>query len=69
MVNWGGSALSILLFPIIKDHLPGNNPAPMFMFFAIWSVMAVVVNSRYIVETKEKTTAQIRGAYICLENK
>lgn len=69
MVNWGGSALSILLFPIIKDHLPGNNPAPMFLFFAIWSSMAFVVNSRYVVETKEKTSSQIREAYIRLEAK
>ena len=60
MVNWGGSALSILLFPIIKDHLPANNPAPMFLFFAVWSSLAFLANAKYIVETKEKTTVQIR---------
>lgn len=49
MVNWGGSALSILLFPIIRDHLPAKNPAPMFLFFAVWSSMAFIVNSKYVI--------------------
>ncbi len=49
MVNWGGSALSILLFPIIKAQLPDENPALLFIFFAIWSLMSFFINRKYIV--------------------
>jgi hypothetical protein len=56
MVNWGASALSILLFPIIKARLPNSNPALMFLFFATWSTGAFLFNSKYIIETKEKTS-------------
>jgi MFS family permease len=49
MINWGGSALSILLFPIIKAKLPNQNPALLFLFFAIWSIFAFFVNKRYII--------------------
>jgi len=63
MVNWGFSAICILLFPIIKARLPGANPAPMFMFFALWSLGAFLVNKKYVVETKGKTEGQIKEAY------
>lgn len=69
MTNWGASALSILLFPIIKDNLPGKNPAPMFLFFAVWSSLAWIVNSKYVVETKDKSASQIKSAYMRLEGK
>lgn len=60
MMNWGGSALSILLFPIIKSKLPNENPALMFLFFAIWSGMSYMINKKYIIETKGKTNVQIQ---------
>lgn len=48
MVNWGGSALSILLFPIIKARLPKENPSPLFLFFAIWSTASFFVNRHFV---------------------
>jgi SP family arabinose:H+ symporter-like MFS transporter len=59
MVNWGGSALIILLFPIIKAHLPEQNPGPLFLFFAIWSGISYVLNKKYVIETRGKTSKQI----------
>ena len=59
MTNWGTSALSILLFPIIRDHLPDKNPAPLFLFFAVWSGIAFVVNKKYVVETRNRTATEI----------
>ncbi len=59
MVNWGGSALCILFFPIIKARLPGENPGGLFLFFAIWSAGAYYVNRRYVIETRNKTGDQI----------
>lgn len=49
MVNWGGSAATILLFPIIKASLPDENPGPMFVFFAIWSGVSYILNKKYVV--------------------
>lgn len=48
MVNWGGSAATILLFPIIKAKLPGENPGPLFLFFAIWSGVSYVLNKKFV---------------------
>lgn len=59
MVNWGASALSILLFPIIRSHLPGENPAPLFLFFAVWSAVAYFFNKKYVIETRNRTGAEI----------
>lgn len=69
MTNWGFSALSILLFPIIKAHLPKANPAPMFVFFATWSLVALLINHKYVVETRNKTSIEIRDGYVRLQKK
>ena len=63
MVNWGSSALCILLFPILKAQLPNRNPAPMFIFFAAWSVLSFFINQRYVVETAGKTMRQVKEEY------
>jgi hypothetical protein len=63
MVNWGGSALSILLFPIIKARLPDENPAPMFLFFTVWSFVSYWVNKKFVIETRNKTGTQIEEEY------
>jgi len=59
MVNWGASALSILLFPMIKARLPDQNPAFLFLFFAIWSTVSVFVSQKYVIETRNKAANQI----------
>jgi MFS transporter, SP family, arabinose:H+ symporter len=69
MLNWGGSALSILLFPIIKAKLPGQNPALLFFFFAIWSTMSFFINKKYIIETKGKSQSQIKDEYRSLQQR
>ena len=63
MVNWGASAISILLFPMIKSRLPNKNPAPMFLFFAIWSFVSFGINSKFVIETRNKTGSQIEEEY------
>ena len=55
MVNWGASALSVLLFPMIKARLPEQNPACLFLFFGVWSAVSVGVNHKFVVETRGKT--------------
>ena len=69
MVNWGCSALSILMFPIIKESLPGENPAPMFLFFALWSTGSFMANQKYIVETMGKSPGQIKLDFLRVQGK
>lgn len=63
MANWAGAILSILLFPIIKAKLPNQNPALLFFFFAIWSGASYVLNKKFVVETRNKSEAQIYDDY------
>ncbi len=61
--NWGAAALVMLLFPIIKDALPNDNPAPLFLFFCAWCVASFVINAKYLIETKGKTEKEIYEEY------
>lgn len=67
MVNWGGAAASILFFPIIKEHLPGENPSGLFFFFTAWSAVSFLVNQKFVIETMGKTQRQIKDEYQALQ--
>jgi len=54
-INWGGAALVMLLFPIIKEILPNKNPGYLFLFFSVWCVISFLINAKYTIETKGKT--------------
>lgn len=54
-INWGGAALVMLLFPIIKEVLPNQNPGYLFLFFSVWCVISFLINAKYTIETKGKT--------------
>lgn len=54
MVNWSGAALVMIFFPILLEHLPGHNPAYVFLFFAVYGTLSLWVTSRFMVETKDK---------------
>lgn len=53
----------MLLFPIIKKGLPNENPAALFFFFAIWSIVSYFINVKYIIETRNKGEKQINSEY------
>ena len=48
-INWTGASLTVILFPIIKDALPNQNPAPLFLFFAAWTFISFFVNIKFVV--------------------
>ncbi len=54
-MNWTGTSLVLLLFPIVKKGLPEENPGYLFCFFGIWCIVSFVINSKFMVETKNKT--------------
>lgn len=54
-MNWFAATLVTFLFPILKNKVLNNNPAILFYFFSIWSFIALFINQKFIVETKDKT--------------
>lgn len=46
--NWATCSLVMLLFPILKDLLPGKNPAILFLFFSTWSIVSYFFNRIYV---------------------
>jgi hypothetical protein len=48
-INWGGAALVMLLFPIIQENLPNQNPAYLFLFFCAWCVASFLINAKYTI--------------------
>ena len=57
-VNWMGIALITTLFPIINYHL-GGNPAIIFGFFALSTLISGVINRVVLVETQGKKEYEI----------
>jgi hypothetical protein len=47
--NWVGATLIMFLFPIIKGKILHGNPALLFYFFSAWSIIALLVNQKFIV--------------------
>jgi MFS family permease len=63
MMNWGSSAMILLLFPIIKKTLWNENPSLLFLVFSIWCSLSYLINRKYIIETMGKTEEEIRKEY------
>ena len=63
MTNLIGATICIMVFPLIKNALPENNPAYLFLLFLIWCFVALFVNWKFMVETKDKPREQIFKEY------
>lgn len=61
--NWICASLVIILFPILTDSILDNNPAILFLFFAIWCAVSLVFNMKYLIETKDKSEKVIQEEY------
>ena len=57
LANWASASTIIILFPILVKAL--GTPAPLFLFFFIWTLLSFFFNWKYMVETKGKTQTQI----------
>ena len=53
MANLTGAAICIIIFPIASAQLP--NKAYLFGIYLVWGLGSVVVNHKWLVETKDKT--------------
>lgn len=43
MINWSGAALIMILFPILLNYMPDNNPGYIFLFFGIYVTLSIYV--------------------------
>ena len=59
--NWAAASLIIITFPILKEAL--GSVVPLFFFYAIWTGVSLVVNQKYVLETKGKTEKEIYDSY------
>lgn len=54
-LNWGLSALVVILFPMLINKVLGGQPQLLFLFFCAWCLVGWLVNVRVLVETKDKS--------------
>jgi p-aminobenzoyl-glutamate transporter AbgT len=57
MTNLLGASVCIIIFPIASAQLP--NKAYLFIIFLIWAIVSMIINQKYLVETKDKTREQV----------
>lgn len=57
MTNWAGSALVMIIFPVIQSAV--SNQGYIFAFFGTCAALSVYVTNRLMIETKDKTDSQI----------
>lgn len=55
MANYTSCTACMISFPIINKFLLGGNPAGLFLYFGLYTIMSYVVNKFCLVETKDKT--------------
>jgi hypothetical protein len=48
MTNWSGAAFVMILFPILLEHLPNNNPGYIFLFFGIYLTFSLSITSKFM---------------------
>lgn len=54
-MNWVSSAIVLIVFPLIKDELPNQNPGWLFLFFAVYTFFCFVIYAKIVIEIKDKT--------------
>ena len=55
MANLGGVAFSVIIFPLIEGILPDQNPGYLFLLFFVWTLVSMIINQKFMVETKDKS--------------
>jgi hypothetical protein len=49
VMTWIGATIVLFLFPILTSKVFNNNPAALFYFFAAWSLLALIINQRFMI--------------------
>lgn len=62
-MNWVSSAIVLIVFPLVKDKLPNQNPGWLFIFFAAYTLMCFFIYAKIVIEIKDKTEKQIFSEY------
>lgn len=48
--NWASASLITILFPILKKAF--GTPSYLFLFYAAYSVVGIIINQKFVIETK-----------------
>lgn len=48
-LNWGLSALVVILFPVVVNRVLGGQPQLLLLFFTVWCLISFVINSKYLI--------------------
>ena len=54
-MNWVSSAIVLIVFPLLRDELPNQNPGWLFIFFAAYTLFCFVIYSKIVIEIKGKS--------------
>ena len=57
MLNQTAGTICVIIFPIASAQLP--NKAYLFGMYLLWGLGSVLINHKWLVETKDKTREQI----------
>ena len=55
------ASVVVITFPILNKAF--GSPIPLFIFFAAWSYVSLLVNKKWLIETKGKTEKQIHEEF------
>ncbi len=54
VIYWFAAFLTVMLFPLLKSYAFDGNPGPIFVFFAAYTLLSLIINYYVMVETKDK---------------
>lgn len=57
----------VIMFPILTDNVLDSNPAILFIFFTAWLIGSFLINTRFVIESKDKSEKQIQEEYAQLK--
>ena len=49
LFNWLGAAFVMFFFPIVTNLMPEQNPASLFVFFGIYSLIAFIFDHHFVI--------------------
>ncbi len=54
VLYWFSAFLTVMIFPLVKKYIFDGNPGPIFMIFAVYTLLSMIINQYALVETKGK---------------
>ena len=62
-MNWLSAEIVLIVFPLIKESLPNENPGILFLFFSFYAFVAFLVYIKLVIDIKDKSENDIYMEY------